>query len=143
MPTPSHAGREFFVTIPVADLSRSIAFFEALGFTFDPAFTSDDGTRMLVGEQVSVMLVTREQFAELATLPTGDPRAQTLALYAFGVESREAVDALSEAALAAGGTEAHGAEDHGFMYARAVYDPDGYGWQIMWMDPAATAAAAA
>lgn len=143
MTTPTHAGRDFFVTIPVADLSRSIAFFEALGFDFDPAFTSDDGTRVLVGAHASIMLVTREKFGELATLPVGDPTSQTLALYAFAVESREAVDTLSDAALAAGGTVAHDAEDHGFMYSRAVYDPDGHGWQVMWMDPVAVAGAEA
>jgi hypothetical protein len=46
------------------------------------------------------------------------------------------------AVLAAGGTEADGAEDHGFMYSRSFFDLDGHGWQVMWMEPAAQALAA-
>ena len=44
---------------------------------------------------------------------------------------------LGAAALAAGGSEADGAEDYGFMYSRSFFDLDGHGWQVMWMDPAA------
>jgi uncharacterized protein len=132
----THPGRTFFVNMPVADVARSTAFFTALGFTFDPAFTSDAGVRMLVGEDASVMLLSREQFAQFAPLPTGDPTAQTLALYCFGVADRAAVDTVAEAALAAGGTEIHGPEDLGFMYSRAFFDLDHHGWQVMWMDPA-------
>jgi predicted lactoylglutathione lyase len=53
------------------------------------------------------------------------------------VSSRDEVDAVSAAALAAGGSEADDAEDHGFMYSRSFFDLDGHGWQVMWMDPAA------
>jgi predicted lactoylglutathione lyase len=92
---------------------------------------------MPVGEHAFVMLVSREKFAELAQLPIADPTTHTLALYCFSVSSRDEVDSVSAAALAAGGTEAHDAEEHDFMYARSFYDLDGHGWQVMWMDPAA------
>jgi predicted lactoylglutathione lyase len=92
---------------------------------------------MLVGEQAYVMLLSREKFAEFAQLPIGDPTTHTLALYCFSVSSRDEVDAISAAAIAAGGTEADDAEDYGFMYSRSFFDPDGHGWQVMWMDPAA------
>ena len=74
---------------------------------------------------------------EFAKLPIGDPTTHTLALYCFSVSSREEVDAVSAAAIAAGGSEADEAEDYGLMYSRSFYDRDGYGWQVMWMDPAA------
>jgi uncharacterized protein len=93
---------------------------------------------MLVGEHAFVMLGTREKFAQLAKLPVGDPTTHTLALYCLSVSSREEVDAVSAAAIAAGGTEADGAEDYGFMYSRSFFDLDSHGWQVMWMDPAAT-----
>ena len=137
MTTPAHPGRMLFVTMPVADVARSAAFFGALGFAFDPQFSDEHGTCMLVGEQAFVMLADRERFAELSPLPTGDPTAQALALYCFSVGSRAEVDAVSAAALAGGGTEADGPEDHGFMYSRSFFDLDGHGWQVMWMDPAA------
>ncbi|MFD9092289.1 VOC family protein [Streptomyces collinus] len=137
MTKPAHPGRMLFVNIPVADLERSKAFFAELGFGFDPAFTDETAACMPVGEHAFVMLLTRGKFADLAKLPMADPTTHTLGLYCFSVSSRDEADSVGAAALAAGGTEADGAEDHGFMYARSFYDLDGHGWQVMWMDPAA------
>jgi uncharacterized protein len=137
MTTPAHAGRMLFVNLPVTDLERSKAFFGKLGFSFNPAFTDETAACMLVGEHAFVMLLTREKFAQFAKLPIGDPTTHTLALYCFSAASREEVDTVSTAALAAGATEADEAEDYGFMYSRSFYDLDGHGWQVMWMDPAA------
>jgi predicted lactoylglutathione lyase len=125
-----------FVNLPVADVGRSKAFFAALGFSYNPMFTDETAACMLVGEHAFVMLLSRERFADFAKLPIADPTTHTLALYCFSVSSREEVDAVSAAALAAGGTEADGAEDLGFMYSRSFFDLDGHGWQVMWMDPA-------
>lgn len=93
---------------------------------------------MPIGEQAFVMLLGRETFPQYAKLPIADPRTHTLALYCFSVPTRDEVDAV----CAAAGTEADGAEDHGFMYLRSFFDLDGHGWQVMWMDPAAQALAA-
>lgn len=138
MTAPAHPGRMLFVTMPVSDLGRSTAFFRALGFRFDPSFGDETAACMPVGEQAAVMLLTRERFAQFSPLPLGDPATHALALYSVGVSSRDEVDAVSAAALAAGATEVDGAEDHGFMYSRSFFDLDGHGWQVMWMDPAAT-----
>jgi len=137
MTTPAHPGRMLFVNMPVADIERSTAFFASLGFTFNPAFTDESSTCMLVGEQAFIMLLSREKFAEFSKLPIADPTTHALALYCFSVSSRDEVDTVSAAAIAAGATEADGAEDHGFMYSRSFFDLDGHGWQVMWMDPAA------
>ncbi|MER5397670.1 VOC family protein [Streptomyces sp. NPDC002599] len=137
MTAPAHPGRMLFVNIPVSDLERSKAFFAGLGFGFNPKFTDESSACMLVGEDAFVMLLSREKFAEFAKLPMADPTTHTLALYCFSVSSRDEVDTVSAAALAAGGSEADGAEDYGFMYSRSFYDLDGHGWQVMWMDPAA------
>jgi predicted lactoylglutathione lyase len=137
MTDPAHPGRMLFVNMPVADVGRSRAFFAELGFSFNPAMTDESAACMPVGEQAFVMLLSREKFAEFAKLPIADPTTHTLALYCFSVSSRDQVDAVSAAALAAGGTEADDAEDHGFMYSRSFFDPDGHGWQVMWMDPEA------
>jgi predicted lactoylglutathione lyase len=137
MTTPAHAGRLLFVNLPVADLARSRAFFARLGFGFDPRFTDERAACMLVGEHASVMLLTRETFAQFSHRPLADPATHALALFCFGVAARDEVDAVAEAALAAGATEADGPEDHGYMYARSFFDLDGHGWQVMWMDPAA------
>jgi predicted lactoylglutathione lyase len=137
MTTPGHPGRMLFVSIPVADLERSKTFFAQLGFSFNPRFTDATAACMEVGEQAFVMLLTGETFAKFSKLPIADATTHALALYCFSVSSRDEVDAVSAAALAAGGTEADDAEDHGFMYSRSFFDLDGHGWQVMWMDPAA------
>jgi predicted lactoylglutathione lyase len=137
MATPAHAGRMLFVNMPVADLERSKAFFAKLGFGFNPLLTDQSAACMLVGEHACVMLLSREKFAEFAKLPIADPTTHTLALYCFSVSSREEVDTVTAAALAAGASEADDAEDFGFMYSRSFFDLDGHGLQVMWMDPAA------
>jgi uncharacterized protein len=137
MTTPAHAGRMLFVNLPVTDLERSKAFFAKLGFSFNPNFSDETAACMLVGEHAFVMLLTREKFAQFSKLPIADPPTHTLALYCFSAASREEVDSVSAAALAAGATEADDAEDYGFMYSRSFFDLDGHGWQVMWMDPAA------
>lgn len=137
MTKPAHAGRMLFVNLPVTDLERSKAFFAELGFSFNPAFTDETAACMLVGEHAFVMLLTREKFAQFSKLPMADPTTHTLALYSFSVSSREEVDKVGAAALAAGASEADGAEDYGFMYSRSFFDLDGHGWQVMWMDPTA------
>nr|WP_007512563.1 MULTISPECIES: VOC family protein [Pseudofrankia] len=137
MTAPAHPGRMLFVNIPVADLQRSKAFFAKLGFSFNPNFTDETAACMLVGEQASIMLLSHSKFAEFSKLPMADPATHALALYSFGVSSREEVNTVADAALAAGAVEADGLEDYGFMCSRSFFDLDGHGWQVMWMDPAA------
>jgi len=137
MTTPAPAVRTLFLNLPVADVERSTAFFVSLGFDFNPTFTDETAACMVVSEHAFVMLLSRDKFADFAKLPIADPTTHTLALYCFSVSSRQEVDAVSAAALAGGGREADGAEDHGFMYSRSFFDLDGHGWQVMWMDPAA------
>ena len=135
MSTITHPARMLFVTLPVADLERSKAFFAKLGFTFDPAFSGDTAACMLVGEQASVMLGSHEAFNQLSHRPMADPKTHALALFSFSVSERDEVDSVADTALAEGATEADGPEDHGFMYTRSFFDLDGHGWQVMWMDP--------
>jgi hypothetical protein len=128
---------KLFLNLPVADLQRSVTFWEALGFRFNPQFTDATATCMLVGEDAYCMLLTREKFATFTTRPQPDPATTTGALFALSVDSRAAVDAMVAAAVAAGGTRAGEPEDHGFMYEHSFHDPDGHGWGVFWMDPAA------
>ena len=119
-------------------MRRSITFFEALGFAFNPHFTDAGAACMLVGEDAYFVLLTAERFAGFSKQPAPDPAAGLGALFTVGVDSREAVDVMVHAALAAGGG-AHAAEpeDHGFMYDGSFLDPDGHGWGVFWMDPSA------
>ena len=131
-PTTSH---KLFVNIPVSDVQRSITFFEALGFRFNPQFTDASATAMLVGEDAYFMLLNPEKFRGFSKRPLGDPQKETNAIYALGVESREEVDVLVKKAVAAGGSYALDPQDHGFMYGWSFYDLDGHHWEVFWMDP--------
>ena len=88
-----------------------------------------------VGADAYVMLLTRERFAGFSRRPVPDPRETTGALFTVAVESREAVDAMVHAAVAAGGAAVHEPEDHGFMYDWSFSDPDGHYWGVFWMSP--------
>ena len=131
------ASRKMFVNLPVSDLDRSVAFFTTLGFTFNPQFTDETATCMLVGEDAYVMLLTEPKFAEFTVKPVADATAATEAIVALSAGSREEVDRFAEAALANGGSPAKEPMDLGFMYGRSFADPDGHHWEIFWMDPAA------
>jgi hypothetical protein len=139
--TPDEGGesmaRMIFPNLAVEDLDRSVVFFTELGFEFDPRFTDDTATAMIVNEQAVVMLLTRSKFAEFTTKELADSTKQVEAIIALSADSREDVDAFAEKALASGGSPANEPMEMGFMYARSFHDPDGHQWEIFWMDPAA------
>ena len=125
------------MNIPVADLQQSIAFFEALGFSFNVQFTDASATCMLVGADAYVMLLPKDRFAGFSTKPVGDVFTQTGALFAITADSRYEVDELYATALTAGGAPAGALQDHGFMCVRSFYDQDGHHWELFWIDPSA------
>ena len=129
--------RQLFVNLAVDDLDRSIAFFTALGFAFEPRFTDETATCMIVGDDAYVMLLTKAKFEEFSKKPVVDASSQTEVLLAISAGSREGVDELAEAALASGGSEANDPLDYSFMYSRSFQDPDGHVWEVVWMDEAA------
>ena len=129
--------RKLFVNLAVKDLDASIAFFTALGFTFDERFTDETATCMLIGEDAYAMLLTEGKFGEFAKKGIADPSNGTEAIYAVTADSRDEVDELTEKALASGGSPANDPYDLGFMYGKSFNDPDGHQWEVFWMDPVA------
>ncbi len=129
--------RLIFVNLPVKDVAATQRFFGSLGFDFDPKFTDDSCACMVVSEQAYVMLLDRARFADFTAKPVADASAGTEAILCVSADDREGVDSLADAALAAGGTFARDAMDHGFMYGRSFHDLDGHLWEVMWMDPEA------
>ncbi|MCE9666389.1 VOC family protein [Myxococcus stipitatus] len=129
--------RKLFVNLAVRDLKRSMDFFAALGFTFNPKFTNEQAACMVLSEEGFVMLLTEPYFKTFTQRAVCDTRTQTEGLFALSCSSRAEVDELVKKALAAGGTHAMPPQDHGFMYGWSFYDLDGHHWEVMWMDPAA------
>jgi predicted lactoylglutathione lyase len=126
-----------FVNLPVADLSRSMAFYAALGFTNNPHFTDETAACMVWGEGIHVMLLTHDKWKSFTDRPI-PPSTSSEVMIAITLDSKDAVNALVDAGAAAGGTaDLNPPQDHGFMYQRTLADPDGHIWEPFWMDPAA------
>lgn len=129
--------RKIFVNLTVRDLKRSMAFFRALGFEFNPKFTDDNAACMIVSDEAFVMLLTQPFFKNFSTRALCDTSTHTEGLFALSCESRGDVDAMVHKAIAAGGAHAMPLMDHGFMYGWSFYDLDGHHWEVMWMEPQA------
>lgn len=125
--------RQIYVNLPVDDLQRSMAFFKALGFSFNPDFTNDQGACMIIAENIYAMLLTREFFATFTTREICDAKKSIEVLLCLSCESREQVDDTVARAVAAGGSVPREAKDHGFMYEHAFADPDGHIWELAYM----------
>ena len=126
---------KIFVNLPVSDLQKSMSFFKALGFSFNPQFTNETAACMIVSEENFVMLLQENYFKTFIVKPIPNAQETTGVLVALGLESEEAVDAMVSAALAAGGKEPRSKQDHGFMVQRTFEDLDGHTWEPFWMDP--------
>ena len=130
-----------FVNLPIADLSRSIAFYEAVGATRNPMFSDDTAACMVFSDTIHAMLLTHDKWRTFTDRAIPDAHASAQVLICVSEDSREAVDAVADRASTAGGTvDPTPVQDHGFMYGRSYADPDGHIWEVMWMDPAAVAA---
>jgi predicted lactoylglutathione lyase len=125
---------KIFVNLPVADLDRSVAFFKKLGFTFNAQFTDETATCMIVSEDIFVMLLTREKFADFTPKEICDATKATEVLVCLSRESRKSVDDMVAAAVAAGGATPLPAKDYGFMYQHGFEDPDGHLWELVHME---------
>ena len=133
------ATRKLFVNLSVRDLQRSVAFFTKLGFTFNPQFTDEHATCMILSDEAFVMLLEEARFRDFTKHQICDTRTHTEGLFAISCSSRAEVDQLVKIAFEAGAKPAMDAQDHGFMYGHSFYDLDGHHWEIFWMDPAALA----
>lgn len=126
-----------FVNLPVRDLPRSMAFYEALGFTVNPHFTDETAACMVWSETIHTMLLTHAKWRTFTSRPIPSADSSEV-LLALSCESKAEVDAMNAAAAANGGTaDINPLQDLGFMYNRNLADPDGHVWEAFWMDPAA------
>jgi uncharacterized protein len=129
--------RQIFVNLPVKDLDRSVAFFTRLGFSFNPNFTDETATCMIVSGDIFVMLLTEAKFKTFTPKAIADATRSTEVLVCLSCESRAEVDDTVQKAVAAGGTTYSEPQDHGFMYAHGFQDLDGHIWELIAMQPGA------
>ena len=119
-----------FITLPVADLPRALAFYEALGFSNDPQFSGDSAACIVISEHIRIMLCTHAKFLEFSPMDVCDTSKALQVLHSLTCESRAHVDDLVRKAIAAGGSTFEEARDYGFMYHHGFVDPDGHCWGL-------------
>ncbi len=124
---------QVFITLAVADLQKSLAFFQALGFAHNPQFSDDTAVCIVINDTVSVMLGTHAKFREFTPKAICDTSQAVEALISLSCDSRQGVDELVAKAIAAGGSTYDQPEDLGFMYSHSFVDLDGHGWGVLYM----------
>jgi predicted lactoylglutathione lyase len=125
---------KIFVNLPIKDLQKSVQFFTQLGFQFNPKFTTDDATCLIVSDSIYFMLLVERAFKSFTDKAICDSSKTTEALFALTVNTREEVDAMVGKAVAAGAKTPRKPQDHGFMYGHGFEDIDGHNWEVFWMD---------
>lgn len=124
-----------FVNLPVADLAAATGFYQAIGCTRNDMFSDDKASSMAWSDTITFQLLTREYFSTFTSKPIPDAKASCQVLLCVSVDTRDGVDALVAKGEAAGGNASiREPQDMGFMYNRAIEDPDGHILEIAWMD---------
>jgi len=127
---------QLFLNLPVTDLDKSIAFFTKLGYTFNPQFTDEKATCMIISDTIFVMLLTKPFFQTFTNKRIIDAHTEVECSICLSAESKDAVNEMVAKAEAAGAIIPNPATDYVFMYQHSFADLDGHHWEIMWMDPA-------
>lgn len=126
--------RAITVSLPVADLARSRAFYAALGFKSDAQCSADGAALMAWSEYISLVLLTHEAWRTMTSRPIPPATSSEVALI-LSCDSRMEVDAMNRTASENGGTgDVNSVQDHEAMYGRDFMDPDGHVWGAMWMN---------
>ena len=133
--------KTIFVNLPVTDVAKSTAFYEAIGFEKNAQFSNDQASCMIWSDTINVMLLSHDFYSTFTTKAIADTHTTSAALLCLSRDSRAAVDSISAAAIAAGGRKVHDPEENGFMYGAAFEDLDGHMFETMYMDMAAASAA--
>lgn len=125
---------KIFINLAVDNPDRSAAFFSGLGFTFNPQYTDENATCMIIAENIFAMLIAKNRFKDFTKKEICDTSRFTEVLLAIDAESREKVDEMAKKALATGGSVSLEPQDQGWMYSQSFNDPDGHQWEIFYMN---------
>ena len=126
--------KQIFVNLPIKDLGRSGQFFKKLGFTFNPQFTDENATCMIISDDIFAMLLVEKFFSTFTSKQIADASENTEVIIAISAESRGKVDEMIANAVQAGGREPRPPQDYGWMYGRSFEDIDGHLWEVLYMD---------
>ncbi|MFJ4656567.1 VOC family protein [Nocardia sp. NPDC088792] len=128
------ASKMIFINLPVADLERAKRFYESIGWKVNQDFTDGNAACIVIDDNICLMLLTRDFFTTFSERPLGDSVSTVNGLYALSLASAHEVDALTDAAVAAGAIEEVNADKRAQeaqvgMHGRTFIDPDGHQWE--------------
>ncbi len=127
--------KQIFINLPVRDLTKAKAFYEAIGAVNNPQFSDENSACMVLSDTIFVMLLTHDKWAFFTKKPISDARQASEVMLALSADDRNAVDTMTRTAGTQGGkADVNPVQDHGFMYGRSFEDPDGHIWETFWMD---------
>jgi uncharacterized protein len=126
--------KKVFINLPVKDLTRSMTFFQGLGYSFNPQFTDEKAGCMIVSESIFVMLLTDRYFKTFIDTDICDTHRATEVLIALDADSKDDVVELVAKAEKLGGRVYAKPQDHGWMYQHSFADPDGHKFEVFYMD---------
>ncbi len=126
--------KQVFINLPVKDLKKAMAFYEAIGFTNNPQFTDETAACMVWSDAIFVMLLTHDKFRQFISKAVIDAKQTVGVINALSLENNDEVNSFAEKAVKAGGREYAEPKDYGFMQQRCVEDLDGHNWEVLYMD---------
>ena len=133
-----------FVSLPVSDLKRATAFYQAIGAVKNPQFSDDTASCMVFSDTIHAMLMTHDKYRHFTSKKIVDAKTSSQILLCISADSRAEVDDVVNKAKAAGGElDPSPVDNYDFMYGRSFEDPDGHLWGVNWMNLEAAAKAMA
>jgi predicted lactoylglutathione lyase len=124
-----------FVSLPVSDLARATAFYQAIGAVRNPQFSDNTASCMVFSETIHAMLMTHDKYRQFTSKKIADAKTSSQVLLCVSADSRAEVDELVGKAKAAGGAlDPSPVDEYDFMYGRSFEDLDGHVWGVNWMD---------
>ena len=126
--------KQIFINLPVKDLKKTIEFFTELGFEFNPQFTNENATCMIIGENIFVMLLVDKYFKNFTKKEICDSKKYTEVINSISVGSKKEVDDMIKKVIKAGGKEYREVQDHGWMYVKSFEDINDHIWEVFYMN---------
>ena len=129
--------KQFWLSLPVKNVQRSVEFFTKMGFAFNPQYpVTETGACLLMGEKnVVVMLFDEPAFKRYTGIAEYEISKTPEVLLSIDAATKEEVDEIAQRAIEAGGSSDHKpSEMTGWMYGCLFNDIDGHKWNALYMD---------
>ena len=127
--------KTIFINLPVSDVARSTAFYQAIGAVKNEAFSGDTASCIAFSDTINAMLMTHEKYRQFTTKKIADAKTTSQVLICISADSRAEVDDIVDKAGAAGGViDPTPLDDYDFMYGRSFEDLDGHMWGVNWIN---------